>query len=93
MDRKTFAQLNCPNPVTWTADIQKLFTPLDIDHMKKKTMGALDLGDYQSVKIWATKIYDEVSSGAMPPAGSGENAWSPAMVNTFGCWVQQGCPK
>jgi hypothetical protein len=93
MRRSFFTQLNCPNAVTWTNDVKKLFTALDIDHMKKKTMGALDLSDYDSVKVWAPKIYQEVSSGAMPPDGSGENAWTPAMVNTFGCWIQQGYPK
>lgn len=93
MDRRTLAQLNCPNAVTWTADIQKLFTAIDVAHMKGVTQGALDLSDYDSTKIWATKIYQVVASGAMPPAGSGENQWTPAMVNTFGCWIQQGCPK
>jgi hypothetical protein len=92
MDRKTFAQLNCPNPVTWTADIQKLFTAVDVAHMKSVTGGSLDLSNYNSVKIWATQIYQEVSTGQMPPVQSGENAWTPAMVNTFGCWIQQGCP-
>jgi hypothetical protein len=37
MDRKTLAQMNCPNPVTWTADIQGLFTTVDVDHMKTVT--------------------------------------------------------
>jgi len=93
MDRKTLTKLKCPGPVTWTADIQRLFTAMDVAHMKQVTMGALDLGDYQSVKIWSSKIFDEVSSGAMPPAGSGENAWTPQMINLFGCWIQQGCPQ
>lgn len=93
MDRKIFAEMNCPNPVTWTVDIKGLFTAVDVDHMKRVTNGALDLSSYQSVKVWATKIYQEVSSGAMPPAGSGENEWTPAMVNTLGCWIQQGCPQ
>jgi hypothetical protein len=93
MDRKTLAQMNCPNPVTWTADIQGLFTTVDVDHMKTVTQGALDLSDYQSVKIWAAKIYQLVSTGSMPPPQSGENAWTQAMVNTFGCWIQQGCPQ
>jgi hypothetical protein len=93
MDRNIFAQMNCPNQVTWTADIQGLFTAVDVAHMKNVTNGALDLSDYQSVKVWATTIYQEVSSGAMPPAGSGEGAWTPAMINTFGCWIQQGCPQ
>ena len=92
MNHKAFAQLNCPNPVTWTSDIKKLFTAVDVSHMKHVTMGSLDLSDYQSTKVWASKIYDVVSSGAMPPPGSGENPWTPAMVNTFGCWIQQGCP-
>jgi hypothetical protein len=93
MDRRALAQLNCPNAITWTNDIQKLFTSVDVAHMKGVTQGALDLSDYNSTKIWAAKIYQEVSSGDMPPAGSGENQWTPAMVNTFGCWIQQGCQK
>ena len=93
MDRNTLAQLTCPNTVTWTADVQKLFTAVDVAHMKSVTGGALDLSSYSSVKIWAAKIYSLVSTGAMPPAGSGENAWTPAMVNTFGCWIQQGFPQ
>jgi len=88
-----FAALNCPSPVTWTKNIQSMFTATDVDHMKQVTGGALNLSSYSSVKIWATKIYTEVSSGAMPPAGSGEQPWSPTMVNTFGCWIQQGCPQ
>jgi hypothetical protein len=88
-----FASLNCPGSVTWTNDIQKLFTQTDIDHMKQVTNGALDLSSYSSVKIWATKIYSEVSSKAMPPPGSGEQPWTDDMVNTFGCWIQQGCPQ
>jgi hypothetical protein len=93
MDRDALAQMNCPDAVTWTADIQKLFTAVDVAHMKSVTQGALDLSSYQSVKIWAVKIYSLVSTGAMPPAGSGENAWTPAMVTAFGCWIQQGCPQ
>ena len=92
MDRTTLAQLSCPDSVTW-ADVQGFFTSTDIAHMKAVTNGALDLSSYQSVKIWAAKIYSEVSSGAMPPPGSGENQWTQTMVNTFGCWIQQGCQQ
>jgi len=88
-----FAALSCPTKVTWTNDVQKLFTATDVDHMKQVTGGALDLSSYSSVKIWATKIYSEVSGGAMPPAGSGEQPWTPTTINTFGCWIQQGCPQ
>lgn len=88
-----FASLTCPTSVTWSKDIQPMFTATDVDHMKQVTGGALDLSSYTSVKIWATKIYSEVSTGAMPPAGSGEGPWGQAQVNTFGCWIQQGCPE
>ena len=92
-DHAFFAALTCPTSVTWTKDIQKMFTATDIAHMKQVTGGALDLGSYASVKIWAAKIYNEVVGGAMPPPGSGESPWTPDMVNTFGCWIQQGTPQ
>jgi len=92
-DRKFFEAMSCPSKVTWTNDIQKLFTPTDISHMKQVTNNQLNLGDYNSVKIWAHKIYSEVASGAMPPPGSGESAWPQSQVDTFGCWIQQGCQK
>jgi hypothetical protein len=88
-----FAALNCPNAVTWTNDIQGFFTADDVAHMKQATNNALDLSNYSSVKIWAHKIYSEVQSGSMPPPGSGEQPWSQDKVNTFGCWIQQGCPQ
>lgn len=88
-----FDALVCPTQVTWTNDIKKMFTATDIAHMKQVTNNQLDLGSYASVKIWAHKIYSEVSSGNMPPPGSGEGPWSPDWVNTFGCWIQQGCPQ
>lgn len=90
-----FAAMDCPNPVTWSNDIKQLFTPLDVDHMK--TAKNIDLSDYNSVKIWAVQIYNEVVAGpannGMPPAQSGEAAWTAAMINTFGCWIKQGCPQ
>ncbi|MGT2435854.1 hypothetical protein ACU4GH_08265 [Bradyrhizobium betae] len=88
-----FEAMNCPTAVTWSGDIQKMFTATDVAHMKQVTNNQLDLSSYNSVKIWAHKIYNEVSSHAMPPPGSGEQPWSPAWVNTFGCWIQQGCPQ
>lgn len=92
-DHAHFAALSCPSSVTWTNDIQAMFTQTDVDHMKQVTGGALDLSNYNSVKIWASKIYSEVAGGAMPPPGSGESPWSQDMVNTFGCWIQQGTPQ
>lgn len=88
-----FAALTCPTAVTWTNNIKSMFTQLDIDHMKQVTGGSLDLSNYNSVKIWATKIYSYVASDAMPPPGSGEPPWTPQMINTFGCWIQQNCPQ
>ena len=88
-----FAALNCPNPVTWTNNIKGFFTATDVSHMKQVTNNQLDLSSYTSVKIWAHKIYQEVQTGAMPPPGSGEGPWSSDKVNTFGCWIQQGCPQ
>ncbi len=85
-----FASLNCPQQVTWTNDIKKMFTALDIAHMKPK---GIDLSSYDSVKINAVPIYDQVSQGSMPPPGSGETPWSPAWVNTFACWIKQNCPQ
>ena len=58
-----------PSAVTWTNDIKKMFTDLDIDHMKSK---GIDLSDYQSVKINAVSIYTRVAQGSMPPPGSGK---------------------
>jgi hypothetical protein len=89
-DHKFFAALNCPSNVTWTSDIQKMFTATDITHMKTK---GIDLSNYQDVMINAVAIYNRVQSGSMPPPGSGEKPWSPEWVNTFGCWIQQGCPE
>ena len=88
-----FAALNCPSSVTWNNDIKQLFTATDISHMKGVTGGQLDLGNYNSVKIWAHKIYTEVAGGSMPPPGSGEGPWTAAQVNLFGCWIQKGCPQ
>ena len=85
-----FAAMQCPSNVTWTNDIRKLFTATDIAHMKTK---GIDLSDYTSVMINAVAIYTQVSSGGMPPAGSGEQPWSAQWVNTFGCWIKQQCPQ
>jgi hypothetical protein len=92
-DHKFFAELSCPTSVTWTNDIKGMFTQEDVDHMKQVTNGALDLSDYNSTRVWASKIYSQVASGSMPPPGSGEDPWSEEMVNTFGCWIQQGTPE
>lgn len=89
-DHQFFADMECTMPVTWATDIQKMFTQLDIAHMKTK---GIDLSSYQDVMINAVPIYTQVSNGYMPPPGSGEQPWSAAWVATFGCWIKQGCPE
>jgi hypothetical protein len=83
------SQLSCPTQLSWAKDIRPLFQQKDIDHMKHVTGGRLDLGDYTSTEIWAWKVYQYVANGYMPPGAP----WSQAMVNTFGCWIQQGYPQ
>jgi len=92
-DREFFAKLACPTSVTWTNDIQKLFTALDVAHMKQVTNNQLDLSNYNSVNIWANSIHSRVATGSMPPSSSGEPRWPQSQVDTFACWIQQGCPQ
>jgi hypothetical protein len=92
-DHAFFATLTCPTNVTWSGNVKQLFTSTDVDHMKAVSGGNIDLSSYTSVKMWASAIYNRVASGSMPPPGSGEGRWSSDMVNTFGCWIQQGCPQ
>jgi hypothetical protein len=84
-----FAALKCPANVTWTNDIQKLFTQPQIDCMQSVPR-PIDLSSYDDVKANAQDILSAVSTGYMPKGGP---RWTPDMVNTFGCWVQQGCPE
>jgi hypothetical protein len=74
-------------PVDWQT-IRQQFTQEDIDHMKGATGGSLDLGDCQSVKANAQAIYDQVSSGQMPPG----QPWSDQWVANFKAWMDAGCP-
>jgi hypothetical protein len=96
-DHAFFEALSCTKPVTWTNDIKTMFTSVDIAHMI--TAKNIHLDSYQSVKIWAVPIYTAVKSGTMPlpgtvgPDGKLEQPWSSEWVNTFGCWIQQGCPE
>ena len=86
------AALECPTQITWS-DIQKLFTEMDITHMKKK---GVDLSSYDYVANPANNyrnaqdIYQAVSSGYMP---RNEPRWLQDKCDTFGCWIQQGCKR
>ena len=71
---------------TWYSVIRHMFTSEDIAHMGSQ---GLDLGNYQTVKEHAPKIYGFVSSKQMPPG----KPWSDAWVNTFVNWMSAGYPK
>jgi len=70
--------------ITWD-QIRQQFTDTDINHMKGATGGKLDLSNCQSVQQWAQQIYDQVSSGSMPPG----NPWPQDWVNNFQQWMNQ----
>lgn len=87
LDEKFFADLNCPNAVTWTHDIAKLFTATDKACMKPR---GYDLSNYDDVKAKAKAILGQVAQKKMP---KGAPPWSQEWINTFACWVKQQCPK
>jgi hypothetical protein len=70
--------------ITWD-QIRKQFTDIDISHMKRATGGQLDLSSCQSVQQWAQQIYDQVSSGSMPPG----TPWPQDWVDNFQQWMNQ----
>jgi hypothetical protein len=38
----------------------------------------------------ASTVYEQVSSGGMPPSGSGEQPWSEDKVQLFKAWMDGG---
>jgi hypothetical protein len=92
-DFSFFEAQSCPNSVTWTNDIQQMFTETDIQHMSMVPQ-PIHLDSYTSVKLYATQIYSAVSTGYMPRPP--EQPWTtthPDWITTFACWIKQGCPK
>jgi hypothetical protein len=75
-------------PLSFERDIRPMFTQMDIDHMSTW----MDLSNRDSVLENADSIYSVVSSGSMPPPGSGESAWTPEMCAAFKAWHDQGGP-
>jgi hypothetical protein len=87
--------------VTWTKDIKKMFTSVDIAHMKGKDGFnppiKISLDKYDDVMQNWGAIYAEVKSGYMPPQnpptigpdGKPEKRWSKDKVNTFYLWGTQ----
>ena len=75
--------------LSFAKDIRPMFTDLDVAHMKPAGM---DLSRKDDVETHAGAIYAAVSSGMMPPPGSGEARWSAEMCARFKQWQGQGCP-
>jgi hypothetical protein len=85
--RAKLAALTCTPGLSFAKDIAPLFNATDIAHMK--AVANIDLSNCESVTMWAHAIYQKIESGQMPPYPA--DPLSPEQVNTFGCWLQQGC--
>jgi hypothetical protein len=75
--------------ISFKADIQPLFTSMDIEHMSGMGV-SLDDYSYMSQPANASGVYKEVSSGSMPPSSSGEQPWSQDEVQLFKAWMDGG---
>jgi hypothetical protein len=76
--------------VSFKSDIVPLFTSMDIEHMS--ALGArLDDYSFMSRPGTASLVYEQVSSGKMPPSTSGEQRWSEGNVQLFRAWMDGGC--
>jgi hypothetical protein len=75
--------------VSFETDILPLFTSMDIEHMGRV---GLALDDYSSMSqpAIASAVYEQVSSGGMPPSDSGEQPWSQDQVALFKAWMEGG---
>ena len=74
---------------SFNTDILPLFTSMDIKHMAPAGVSLDDYG-YMSQPAHARRVYDTVSTGAMPPANSGERHWSQDQVQLFKAWMDGG---
>ena len=79
--------------VSFASDIVPMFTEMDVTHMGEQSV-YLDKYEYMSDPTDnyanANAVYDEVSSGSMPPSWSDEDPWTPAKVQTFKDWMDGG---
>jgi hypothetical protein len=75
--------------VSFKSDVLPLFTSMDIDHMGRV---GLALDDYTSMSqpAIASAVYEQVSTGAMPPSDSGEQPWAQDQVQLFKAWIDGG---
>jgi Ferritin-like len=83
-----------PNGLTWANGIGQLFSPMDVDHMKKRD---LDLGDYQTVSTQTVDcgsdecIWDKISLQKMPKPPLGP--WTDQRIGLFRQWINNGFPE
>jgi hypothetical protein len=79
--------------VSFANDIVPLFTEMDIEHMSQRDV-YLNQYDYMSDPTGnhanASAVYQQVSSGDMPPSWSEEKPWTEEMVQTFQDWMTNG---
>jgi hypothetical protein len=74
--------------LSFAQDIRPMFTDMDVAHMQGF---GIDLSSKADVEKNADAIYQTVSTGSMPPSGSGEARWSTEMCERFKRWQTQGC--
>lgn len=75
--------------VSFKTDILPLFTSVDIEHMSAAGVLLNDF-TFMSQPPNATGVYQQVSSGKMPPSTSGEQPWSQDKVQLFKAWIDGG---
>jgi hypothetical protein len=79
-------------PVRFAADIEPLFTRLDVNHMR----WFCDLSKYDDVKTKAREILRRLKAQGgpvMPPpaAKGGDGPWSADKIALFQSWIDGGC--
>lgn len=74
---------------SFASDVLPMFTEMDIQHMSEQGVD-LDQYDYMKIPDNAQSVYQQVSSGSMPPSWSGEKPWTTEMVQTFQDWINGG---
>ncbi|HWX97113.1 MAG TPA: hypothetical protein VNZ01_09705 [Solirubrobacteraceae bacterium] len=75
--------------VSFKTHILPLFTSIDIEHMSYAGV-SLDDYAYMSQPANAGRVYEQVSTGTMPPSDSGEQPWSHDQVQLFKAWMDGG---
>jgi len=78
--------------VSFKIHILPLFTSTDIEHMSYAGV-SLDDYAYMSEPANASAVYEQVSTGRMPPSDSGEQSWSQDQVQLLKAWMDGGYQK